>query len=362
MAAADLGVGMGLMVLLALIPGVHIALVLGLAQGILPPDALMLMYGSFSALLIIQTVVYAYMPGDAGLALPLVHRFMNEGRLREYVMCWLGAGFIGIIAALALPVGTVSFVVQAFKPFAFYLVLLVLFLNLAANRRIGWVLGLLASGIIGYAAITLRVSNPFLAVFTGLFALPFLEGALKGGIGKQKAESARMPDAKEMLKGAVLGSLLALVSFGIPAVGAPSAMGAFAYPMLNDISMLSFFSSFSTSQYFMSFEGLEAGAPRVSATIQMGDAVKGNWIYFVLGYGFGAIVAAAAAEPIYRTMGRGRLGYAIAALAISVSVLLLSGIAGFALMLASYVVGKRFYNEKTALLGSVIIPYLVFSV
>jgi putative membrane protein len=358
---AEIAIGLALMFLLSFLPGVHIALVLNLVNEMLPPAALMLIYGSFSALVIIQTVIYAYSPGEAGISLPLVHRFLNQGRLREYVFCWLGAGFIGLILSVAIPSETVMAAATLLKPFSFYLVLLVLFLNVAFNRRIGWVIGLLLSGAIGYIGISLHLDNPFMPIFTGLFALPFLVGGIFGRTEKPAPMSYRMPNAKETLKGAVLGVLLALVSFGIPAVGAPSAMGAFAYPMLKDVSMLSFFSSFSASQYFMSFAGSEAGAPRVSATIQIADIVKGNELWFVMGYIAGALIVIAVAEPIYRTIGRSRLGYALAAAVIMLAVAATSGIGGIALMLASYVVGSRFYDEKTALLGSIIIPYLAFS-
>jgi hypothetical protein len=356
-----IALGLALVVLFSFLPGVHISLILSLTEGILPPEALMLMYGSFSALVIIQTIIYAYSPGEAGIALPLVHRFLNQGRLREYVFCWLGAGFIGLILSVMIPGSVVQGAATLLKPVSFYLVLLVLFLNLVFNRRIGWVAGLLLSGAVGYIGISLRLDNPFMAIFTGLFALPFLVGGMFGRAEKPVQQSIRMPDSKEMAKGAVLGVLLALISFGIPAVGAPSAMGAFAYPMLKDISMLSFFSSFSASQYFMSFSGLEAGAPRVGATIQIADIVKGNEIWFVMGYLAGALIVIAVAENIFRTISRGRLGYALAAAAISLVVIATSGLAGAALMLASFAVGNKFYGEKTALLGSVIIPYLVFS-
>ena len=363
MAAIDLAVGLALMFLLSFLPGVNIALILNIVNNALTPQALMLMYGSFSALVIIQTIIYAYSPGEAGISLPLVHRFLNQGRLREYVFCWLGAGFVGLILSLAIPGEYVMAAATLLKPVSFYLVLLVLFLNLVFNRRINWILGLLFSGAIGYAGIMLHISNPFMPIFTGLFALPFLVGAMSGNIEKPaKPAPYRTPNSNEMLKGALLGVLLALASFGIPTVGAPSVMGAFAYPMLKDVSMLSFFSSFSASQYFMSFAGAEAGAPRVGATIQLGNSFKGNELWFILGYIAGALLVLAVAEPIYRTVKRSKVGYGLAILVISLSVAFMFGIEGIALMLASYIIGSKFYDEKTSLLGAVIIPYLVFSI
>jgi putative membrane protein len=359
---AEVFIGLALMLILSFLPGVHIALVLSLVSGMLSPEALMLMYGSFSALVIIQTVIYAYAPGEAAISLPLVHRFLNQGRLKEYVFCWLAAGFIGLILSLAIPGDAVRAAATLLKPASFYLVLLVLFLNVAFNRRIGWVLGLLLSGAIGYIGISWHMDNPFMPIFTGLFALPFLVGGMSGRTENPvRPAPYRLPDAGETLKGAVLGVLLALVSFGIPAVGAPSAMGAFAYPLLKDVSMLSFFSSFSASQYFMSFEGMDAGAPRVSATIQLGNMAKGNELWFIMGYAAGALLVIAVAEPIYKSISRSRAGYALAAAAISLAVAAMFGIGGIALMLASYIVGSRFYDEKTSLLGAVIIPYLAFS-
>jgi TctA family transporter len=339
----------------------HIALILSLANTIFPPEALMLMYGSFSAFVIIQTIVYAYLPAEAALSLPLVFRFAGAGRLREFVLYWLLAGLFGLLLAVLMPSEAIAGIISLIKPISFFLVALVLLLNIWQNRRIEFVAALLASGIIGYFGMALRIDNVFLPVFTGLFSIPFL---LNGYYGKSEVveNSGSKPISLEAVaKGSLLGVLLSFLSFGIPAIGAPSVLGAAAYPILNDVSLLSYFASFSTSQYYMSFTGAEQGAPRVSATIQILDSIKGNAIFFVLGYVIGALVVLAIAERLLKYISKNRISYALAMAMIGLVVLLTSGILGILVLVASALVGLRFSNERIALLGAIIVPYMVFS-
>jgi TctA family transporter len=354
--------GIMLVFLASFLPGMHIAFLLSLANNIFPPEALMMMYGSFSAFVIIQTIVYAYLPAEAALSLPLVYRFTSSGRIKEFISCWLLAGLFGILLAVLIPSEAIAGIISLIKPISFFLVALVLLINVWQNRKIEFVVALLLSGIIGYLGISLRIENAFLPIFTGLFSIPFL---LNGYYGKEAA--AEKKENKEIslgavAKGSVMGVLLSFLSFGIPAIGAPSVLGAAAYPFLSDASLLSYFASFSTSQYYMSFTGAESNAPRVSATIQILDAIKGNSIYFVLGYAIGALAVVAIAEKLMKYIRKNRISYALAIAMIGLVVILTSGILGMLVLIASALVGLRFSNERIALLGAIIIPYILFSI
>ena len=354
--------GLLLVFLASLLPGMHIALVLSMSNTIFPPETLMLMFGSFSAFVIIQTIVYAYLPAEAALSLPLVYRFTGSGRVREFIAYWLLAGLIGILLAVLIPSEAVAGIISLMKPISFFLVALVLLLNVWQNRNIEFVMALLLSGIVGYLGMALRIENVFLPVFTGLFSVPFL---LNGYFGKDAAVEQK--ESKEIslgavAKGSLVGVVLSFLSFGIPAIGAPSILGAAAYPILNDASLLSYFASFSTSQYYMSFAGAESGAPRVSATIQILDAVKGNSIYFVLGYVIGALAVIGIAEKLMKAIKKNKASYILALAMIGLVTLLSSGILGILLLVASALVGLRFSNERIALLGAIIVPYVIFSI
>jgi len=319
------------------------------------------MYGSFSAFVVIQAIIYAYVPAEGAISLPLVYRFTGEGRLREFVSYWLLAGLVGLLLAVLVPPEAIAGMISIMKPFSFFIVAFVLLLCVLQNRRAGFAAALLLSGLVGYLGIALRVENVFLPIFTGLFSMPFLLNGYQGKEAKAGQGQNRPISLGDMAKGCVFGVLLSFISFGIPTMGAPSVLGVAAYPFLGDASLLSYFASFSASQYYMSFTGAEYGAPRVSATIQIMDSIKGNAIWFVLGYVIAALVVFAVAERLMGSIARNRASYLLAMAMVASVVMLTSGMVGILLLAASALIGMRFTNERIALLGAIIVPYLIFS-
>jgi TctA family transporter len=311
---------------------------------------------------VIQTIVYAYLPAEAALSLPLVYKFTGSGRIKEFVTCWLLAGLFGILLAVLIPSEAIAGIISLIKPISFFLVILVLLMNVWQNRRIEFIAAILLSGIIGYLGIMLKIENVFLPIFTGLFSIPFLLNGYHGKEAAVEIKESKPIDIKAVAKGGMIGVLLSFLSFGIPAIGAPSVLGAAAYPLLNDVSLLSYFASFSTSQYYMSFTGAENNAPRVSATIQILDSIKGNALYFVLGYAIGALAVLAIAEKLMKHIHKNRISYLLAIAIIGIVAFLTSGILGVLLLIVSALVGLKFSNERIALLGAIIIPYIMFSI
>ncbi len=227
---------------------------------------------------------------------------------------------------------------------------------------------LLASGALGAATFRLDLADPFLPLFSGMFAMAQLLGAGGGAVPAQKD----LPPERGIAPAVAAGVLLGIASGLIPAAGSPAQAAAFATIVLpmDSHRYLALISSVSMSQALSSFAGAAAiGKSRVGATAVVMDQADVGAMLPVLAALFLASAACAAAL-IYALRSRisafaainGGPLRAVLAAYIALMALAIDGPAGIAVLAASAALGLlnlRLGSERTNLMGALIVPTLM---
>ncbi|MFH0884981.1 MAG: tripartite tricarboxylate transporter permease [Candidatus Micrarchaeota archaeon] len=224
------------------------------------------------------------------------------------------------------------------------------------------------SGILGYFSLNSGMPDPFLPLFSGMFAMAAMERWKKGAAPPQKD----LPAAKGIMLFATIGVVLGFAADLIPGVGSPSQMAVFATMLMpmDTSAYLATISSISVSQAVFSLStSASIGKSRVGATAWLSESMDiGASLPMLLALFIVSLALAAALAYALRlhaarlaSLDFSSLRIVLAAYIVAIT-LIIDGWPGLAVLAISTGLGKltlEFGVERTNLMGAIIVPTLM---
>lgn len=224
------------------------------------------------------------------------------------------------------------------------------------------------SGILGHFSLNSGMEDPFLPLFSGMFAIAAM-GRWKGGSAPKQAD---MPAEAGIIRFVVIGILLGFVADIIPGVGSPSQMAVFATMLIamDTPAYLATISSISVSQAVFSLAtSASIGKSRVGATAWLSENMDiGAHLPLLLALFCASMALAAALAYCLRgyasrlaSLDFSSLGLVLAAYLVAVT-FVIDGPGGLAVLAVSAGLGTLALSlgvERTNLMGAIIVPTLM---
>jgi len=384
--------GVAIGTLSGLTPGLHVntlALLLATAAPLVPGPphlvgAAMLAAGVVHSFLDVVPALAFGVP-DAAMAMSALpgHRLVIEGQGREALrLSALGSGG-AVLCALPLSLPLTALMTSLYPTIRAHLPVLlgavVAFLLLTEGStvaRVGAVIALLSSGLLGVLALDLHPAAPLPVggtlspLFAGLFGAPVLVDALDGGTVPPQGDTTITVDPPEVGIATVAGSLAGAVVGYVPGVSSAIAavLALTALPsQADDRSFVVATSGVNTANtVFALFALLALGTPRTGVLVAFDRAsLPLNVPLLFASVGFAAasgfllvlVVGDRYLSAVSRLDYR-RLSLAILALLVCLAGLF-AGLVGVGVFLASALVGlipPRFGARRVYLMGVLLVP------
>ncbi|MEM4272590.1 MAG: tripartite tricarboxylate transporter permease, partial [Candidatus Bilamarchaeaceae archaeon] len=220
--------------LAGLVPGLHANLLTSalLSMGIEDvalPFAIIAMFGAQAISAYIPAIFLGIPDEQVVLSVLPGQRMAKEGRGLDALAIMVVSSIIAILACIALfPLSQALYpiVFPAIQPYLFHiLALAVLFLALKSRKPLGYLFIFMVAGVIGREAFIIRVSDPFLPLFSGMFAMAAIITFSTAPLPEQKPP--QKPDPS-ILKFALVGVAFGWLSDLLPGIGSPAQVAAFA--------------------------------------------------------------------------------------------------------------------------------------
>ena len=229
----------------------------------------------------------------------------------------------------------------------------------------------LLSGILGHFALGSDMQDPFLPLFSGMFAMAAMANYRRGMVPEQKETAGCGPDSG-FVKFAVAGVALGMMADLIPGVGSPSQIATFAtiFMPLGTLAYLAMISSVSVSQAVFSFAtSASIDKSRVGATAWLSQSIDigANLMLllplFIISMALAALLVHAMRRHIAKIasldFSKANMFLALYLVAIT---LVIDGLPGLLVLLVSGALGLltlRIGVERTNLMGAIIVPTLM---
>ena len=366
-------------------------LVVGMASGLVPglhpnliSSVLLLQnidYGNKAVLIIsvyagnlvfscVPAIFFGVPDGRSMLSVLPGQRMAKEGRgieaIKIYTVAILGAAAIStLLAPLAITAYPIAY--SALRPYIFQILLLAsLAMLIKAKTPVKSSLVFIASGALGiYALGEGRMSEPFLPLFSGFFAMGALLNYKKTRMIGQKDHEIGLG----VLKFAALGAGLGWVANVFPAIGSPGQVAALAsiFIALESRNYLATVAAVNAGQFVFSLAasaGMDKARNGVALALSQVLDVGGNMQMLLLVFLCGSAISALALFILRKKIAvlasfdfsefNKLLVVYLAAL-----VFALNGVPGLAVFAVSSVIGwitVREGIERTSMMGALIIP------
>ncbi len=224
------------------------------------------------------------------------------------------------------------------------------------------------SGVLGKLSFSLEMPDPFLPLFSGMFAIAAILCYRPGSVPRQEDGGADVGAVKY----AALGVLLGFGSDLLPGIGSPSQVASFAtmFLPLGTLQYLATISSISISQAMFSFSTASSiGKSRVGATAwlsETADISKDLWLIlpmFVIGIALAVALAYAIRKKAAKiaSLDFAKMNAVLAAYLLAI-VFIIDGLPGIAILALSSALGYitlMLGVERTNLMGAIIVPTLL---
>ncbi|MGB9719707.1 MAG: tripartite tricarboxylate transporter permease [Candidatus Anstonellales archaeon] len=365
----DLIFGMVAGVICGLIPGLHSNTVAALMENegyfIVAMFAAQILFSFLPAIFFSvpdETTVLSVLPGQRMAA-------KGEGlkALRIVASSALITLFISILLyKIILPV--YPFLFSAVESYIAYIVLLVVIVLIAkAKNPILYTAIFLVAGVLGKETLKLGLDDPFLPIFSSMFALPILIFYKKGKVVEQRDEA---PETKRILAPSVLGFLLGIFAVILPGVSSPAQVATFASIGMSEYNYLAVLPSIAVSNGFYSFvsmatvEKARAGAVvYASKSIDIKENIDKVLLYFSISMAVAALILYFCRKMLIKLAGTDLKPFAVAlAIYLVVISLFINGFASLPVVAGGFAIGtiaNLTRTEKTSLMGAVILPTLL---
>jgi putative membrane protein len=155
-----------------------------------------------------------------------------------------------------------------------YILLTISIVLVARSRRPSYsIIVFLLAGMLGVFSLNSEMADPFLPMFSGMFAIAAILNYQKGSMPQQKDT----PISYEFMKFSFIGVILGFITDLIPGVGSPSQVAAFLtiFMPINTLGYLATISSISVSQAIFSLStAASINKTRVGATAWLSEFIK----------------------------------------------------------------------------------------
>jgi len=312
---------------------------------------------------------------DEGTALGVLpaHRLVLGGRGLEVVRIALVSSFLAVLFFIPL-IPLYLRLAPLYRPvlgkLAVLLLIALLVLTERGVKKLCALFVVLLSGILGLLILSLPLSEPFYALFTGLFGVPVIASSILAGargIGPGSPELGIPP--KRLALFSFLGTLFGMVASLLPAFTASQAALIGSFISRDERSFLTIVYSVNTANFLFAFLNfLETGRERNGVVTMMEPlSIKALPAFLlvalfvslaVLFYGepLGALLAEALSRLPY-----GLINVSVLALLVFLA-LLFDGVLGLLALTASSIVGclaVLLGVKRTNCMGSLMLPVLL---
>ncbi|MFZ5501811.1 MAG: tripartite tricarboxylate transporter permease, partial [Candidatus Micrarchaeota archaeon] len=163
----------------------------------------------------------------------------------------------------------------------------------------------IAAGMLGKAAFGMEMADPFLPLFSGMFAMAAVMSYQQGNVPEQKDE----PAEPGILRYVLVGTLCGMCALMIPGVGSPSQVAVFAsiFMPFETMGYLALVSAISMSQGLLSFStAASIGKSRVGATAWLSSLIdiESNLVLLAVMFLLSIALAALLAYAMRKAIGR----------------------------------------------------------
>jgi putative membrane protein len=279
---------------------------------------------------------------------------------------------LAALLAVALFVPSLGFfpiAYEAVKPYMKYALLAVSLVLVGRGRHPPASAAVfVAAGMLGTFALHTDVYDPFLPLFSGMFAMAAIATYRRTKVPEQKDSPIGFGFAKFVAVGVLLGMLADI----LPGIGSPAQVATFATMLmpLNTAGYLATISSISVSQAVFSLStSASIDKSRVGATawlsqaMEIGDNLPLLLALFVLGIALASLAAYSLRGKIamLASLDFSKANVVIA-LYLAAITMVLDGGTGLLILIVSTALGWltiRLGVERTTLMGAIIVPTLL---
>jgi putative membrane protein len=310
-----------------------------------------------------SNTVVAVLPGQ---------RMVLEGKgldaLKVVLLSSIAAGILSIIF-LYFSIDFFSFAYGAIRTHMKWILLGISILLLIRTKKPHFSAFIfLISGLLGKLAFNSELVDPFLPLFSGMFAIAAILNYKKSNVPEQKEQKVEMG----FLWFVVIGCLLGMLADLIPGIGSPAQVATFAtiFMSMNTMSYLATISAISVSQVIFSLTTTIAiDKSRIGAIVWLAEFIdiEKNLALlaclFVISLGLSVFFVYAIRKRIARiaTMDFSKINLLLACYLVAIT-MIIDGVVGLEILALSSALGWltiRLEVERTNLMGSIIIPTLL---
>ncbi len=274
--------------------------------------------------------------------------------------------FLFFVPALQVFLPVCSFLKSHMK---YIVIFLAGFMIVRSRKPTFALLVFLAAGILGYCSLNFGLPDPFMPLFSGMFAVASLLMMTKTKLPKQKKEEG-MEGA--ILQYVFLGVFLGFFADLLPAISSPAQIATFAAAVapLETISYLALITSISISQLFFSFATLVSiDKSRVGTTAWLSRFadISSQPLFFATLFLFGILLVSLLVYFFRKKITslvvlNSRPLAAVLIVYLVALCFLINGPFGLLIMLLASALGwltVKIDVERTNLMGAVIVPTLL---
>ena len=369
------GIFLGL--LSGLIPGIHSNTIVAVLSslGIASNDLASIIIALFPAHLVaafIPSIFFGIPEEGTVLSVLAGHRLVLQGKgIAALKTVLLSCAFAALLAtALFLPsLAAYSFIYEAIKGYIKWILLAIVVLLIARSKNPALsALIFILCGAVGQYSLKSDMQDPFLPLFSGLFAMGAILTYSSGKVPEQKDE----PADTGILKWTVIGVVLGMLAHLLPGTGSPSQVATFITMLvpLGTTAFLAAVSSIAMSQGIFSLSSAASiGKSRMGAMEVLSQTIDVNQNIFTLLVLLLLSVAICVAVLYYfRKMickaanidfSKANIVLALYLFAITA---LISGILGVVVFILASALGWltiKLGVERTNMMGAIIVPTLL---
>ncbi len=369
--------GMLLGMLSGLLPGIHsntiVSVIAGL--GVEPEMAAIMIIAMFPAHLItsfIPSIFFGIPEASTIVATLPGHRMVLKGRgIAALKAVLLSAGFAALLAAALFHLSLDAFqIVYAMLKDNMKFIVLILSIVLIARTKKPHLslLVFLLAGMLGYSSLSSGAYDPFLPLFSGMFAIGAILNYTKGKLPEQRDEKVGL----SFLKYSFLGVLLGFLADLLPGISSPSQVATFAaiFMPMNTLGYLAALGSISVSEaIFTLSSSASIGKARMGATVWLSEFIdiEQNIVLLLSLFIISTAITVFVIYLLRKHVGRlasidfSRMNIVLALYLVALSIAL-NGVEGLMIVLPASALGWvtiRMGVERTMLMGAVIIPTLL---
>lgn len=364
--------------LTGLIPGLHpntLTSVL-LSLNIVSPDlpfAIIAMFAVHSIIAYIPSIFLGIPDSTVVLSVLPGHRMAMKGKgLEALTVMVVSAIFAVLICITLFPVSQALYpiVFPAIQPYLFHILIIASsILVLRSRNPLGALLIFILAGVIGKQAFSLGLPDPFLPLFTGMFAMAAIFTYSNAKLPEQK-----LPKRIDLsiLKFAALGVFLGWIADLLPGISSPAQVAAFASIMIpfTGVAYLATIASIGVSESVFAFSTASTlGKARIGAIAEASsitpiqDALLPYLSVFIIGIAFACILVYIFRPKIGEIS---KINFSIMntmlAIYLILIIFLIDSLPGLMLFFVATALGYlciRMNVERTILMGSIIVPTIL---